>query len=104
MVEKDYVTRAEILWTLHAVMNHLSMRAAAESVQLFPLMFEDSKVAREMTLQRTKINYYITHGLGPFFKKNLLDKIRVCQHFVIGFDEALNKVAQKGQMDLFVRF
>lgn len=104
MPEADYVTRAEILWTVHTVMTHMSINAAAESVKLFSTMFEDSKTACEMSLQKTKISYFITHGLGPFFQNKLTETIKKCDFFVVGFDESLNKYAQKGQMDLFVRF
>lgn len=104
MKENVYVTRAEIIWTLHTVMSHISINSSAASVKLFPIMFEDSKTAQKMALQKTKISYYITHGLSPFFQENLIKLVQKCDFFVVGFDESLNKVAQKGQMDVFVRF
>ena len=44
------------------------------------------------------------HGLAPYFQRQLVNKIQQCEHIVVGFDESLNKVAQRQQMDLNVRF
>lgn len=57
-----------------------------------------------MKLQRTKIAYTITFGLAPYFSRELLDVCSSCDHYVINFDESLNKVVDKGQMDVFIRF
>ena len=73
-------------------------------MELFPLMFPDSDIASKMRLQRTKIAYTIVFGLAPYFFRELQNMCSACDYIVIGFDESLNKVAQKGQMDVFVRF
>lgn len=100
---KDKITRAEILWCLQTVNNHESLRAAASSCSLFKIMFPDCEIAQSMNLQKTKISYVITHGLGPFFGNILKKTIQKCDHFV-GFDESINKIAQRQQMDVNVRF
>jgi len=101
----DNVTKAEILWSLHCVCDHTSQRSAARSVSLFPNMFPYSDTACKMELQWTKVGYYINHGLGPHFSGELRKYLEDTADFVsVGFDESLNKITQKIQMDLQVRF
>lgn len=80
------------------------MNSAAKAVTLFPKMFKDSTIANNIALQKTKISYYVMYGLCPYFESELETLISKCNYFVAGFDEALNKVTQKGQMDICLRF
>lgn len=100
----DSVSNAEILWALETVTNHGSYRSAGTSVALFPKMFPDSTIASKMEISRTKIGYFVNHGLAPYFKKNLLSMVESCSDVVIGFDETFNKIAQRQQMDISVGF
>ena len=102
--EKDKKTRAEILWCLDCVMNHRSMRSAAKSVDLFKIMFTDSAIANSLELQKSKIGYTLLFGIAPHFKNELVQIIQKCNEFVIGFDESFNKVCQRQQMDVNVRY
>lgn len=104
MLQQDDVSKAEILWCMNTVMNHSSKRSAAEAVLLFPIMFPNSTIASKVQLQWNKIGYTINFGLSPYFYRELQDICSKCQFLVIGFDESLNKGAQKGQTDVFVRF
>lgn len=99
----DDVTKAEVLWAIQCVMTHKSMRSAASDVSLFLEMFPDSQIAGKMKMQKDKISYTIVFGLAPYFRQELL---KLCQTncIVIGFDESLNKVSQRQQMDINVRF
>lgn len=101
---KENVTKAEILWSLFSVTTHMSLRSAGSAVSLFKKMFADDEVAQKMQLQKTKISYIIVHGLGHYFENQLRTRLKKCKHVVIGFDESLNKIAQKQQMDVNVRF
>ncbi|XP_063243684.1 uncharacterized protein LOC134542976 [Bacillus rossius redtenbacheri] len=101
---KNENTKADILWCLLVVMNHWSVNSAGKAVQVFKAMFSDSSIAMNMRLQRTKISYTIVYGLAPYFHKELLQEISQCDFFVISFDESLNKIAQKEQMDIVIRF
>lgn len=103
-VLKDDVTKAEIIWCMHAVMQNHSLRGSESSVTLFPLMFPDSEIALKLKLHKTKISYTILYGLAPYFHGELLEMCSQCEHFVAGFDESLNKICQKGQMDVMIRF
>lgn len=46
----------------------------------------------------------ITHILGPFFQDNLANIVNKQKFFAMSFDELLNKIAQKSQMDLVICF
>ncbi|KAJ8891576.1 hypothetical protein PR048_004104 [Dryococelus australis] len=71
-------------------MLHNSMNSASARVPLFQRMFPDSSIASRLQLQRTKMEH--------------LKKCLECNHIVAGFDESLNTIAQKGQMDISVLF
>lgn len=100
----DDVTRAEILWALNGTMSHNSLRSSSSAVELFKVMFHDSDIASRVAMGKDKFSYTVTFGLGPYFQQKLLDVVRSCQFYAISFDESLNKVAQKGQMDIVIRF
>ncbi|XP_047990547.1 uncharacterized protein LOC125229685 [Leguminivora glycinivorella] len=104
MLIKDEITKAEIIWCMYQVLSHSSQRSGGQAVDLFPLMFPDSDIAKKMRLQRTKIAYTVLYGLAPYFFRQLKEECCDCDVITIGFDESLNKVAQKGQMDIFVRY
>lgn len=101
---KDQVTKAEILLCLNTVMQHNSLRNAERSVSLFSKMFPDSAIAQDMKLHKDKISYSIVFGLANYFKEELQTLLNANLNYVIGFDESLNKIAQKTQMDLSIRF
>lgn len=67
-------------------------------------MFPDSEIASNMSLQRTKLSYNIIYGIAPYFQEQLIRDVKECDAFVILFDESLNKIAQRGQMDVSIRF
>lgn len=70
----------------------------------FNLMFPDSKIAQKFSLGETKLSYLITFAIAPYYQDNLFEKLQSSKHYVVCFDEALNKVAQKGQMNMHVIF
>ncbi|GBN02756.1 Kinesin-like protein unc-104 [Araneus ventricosus] len=100
----ETVSEAEILWCLYSVMEHSSFRSAGWAVDLMKRMFTDSEIVKKMSLQRTKIAYTCVHGIAPYFVLQLQKMLADCSHLVVGFDESLNKIAQKQQMDLSIRF
>lgn len=101
---KDDISRAEILWCLQTIMSHDSLRSAGKSVLLFKRMFFDSEIAKSMKLQRTKMSYTLVYGIAPYFHDQLREECDEADHIVLGFDESLNKVVQKGQMDIVIRY
>lgn len=100
----DQVTKAEIVWCLRTVMTHSSFRSNSDLPDICKLMFPDSDIAKKFQLKKDKTSYTICFGLAPFFKNELSALLSSLESYVICFDESLNKVVQKGQMDIHVRF
>jgi len=101
---KDLSTRRDIMWCLGAVMNHDSLRASADKVPLFKLIYKDVEDVQTLQLSKSKIAYVIVYGLGDFFEREPLKTVKEKKHFAIGFDESYNKIAKKQQMDTMLRF
>ncbi|XP_055551549.1 uncharacterized protein LOC129733946 [Wyeomyia smithii] len=103
-VLKEAVTKAEISWCFHTIATHSSALSAGTAASVFKAMFPDSDIAASFELGRTKIGYLITYGLAPYFSQKILGVLTQLSEFVVGFDESLNKIAQKQQMDIVVRY
>ena len=89
---------------MKTVVSHSSFNSADGSAELLANMFTDSEIAKNMKIASTKMAYLINYGLATFFRERLQDVLAKADLFVICFDESLNKVAQRGQMDLAVRY
>ena len=85
-------------------MSHSSLHSLQLSVDLFPVMFPDSDIASRMRMHKDKNAYIVRYGLDPYLQQQLADVLNNCSFYTVSFDESLNKVAQKGQMDIVVRF
>ena len=66
-------------------------------------MFNDSAIAKPFQLGSTKCAY-MTHGIGPYYKTKLIDKIKSASYFVASYDESLNRNFQEEQMDIHIRY
>lgn len=104
VLQKDEVTKMEILWCLFTVDHEISNRTSASAVDLFKFMFNGDNTAQLFQLGRDKIAYTVVYGIARFVKQKLRHELSQSPFFVVQFDESLNKVSQRGQMDLNVRF
>ena len=48
--------------------------------------------------------YLACFGIYPYFHKLLIEKIRAVKYYILSFDESLNQINQKKQIDMIVRF
>lgn len=99
----DQVTRAETLWAINAARQGYSYFSCNESGDLFRKMFPDSKIAENFKMERNKLSYVISHGLGPFFHNDLVRDIKQSERFVLCFDEQKNNQNNK-QLDLLLKY
>jgi hypothetical protein len=99
----DQVTRAEALWAINAARHGYSYRSCDDLGDLFRSMFPDSRIAENYKMERIKLSYVISHGLGPFFHRNLVQDIKKCERFVLCFDEQKNHQNSK-QLDLLLKY
>jgi hypothetical protein len=103
-MSRDNVTKAEILWAMKMVRSHFSYRSSDDMKNLFQSMFPDSSIANQLSVGRTKISYIISFGLAPYLHQALIDNVKQSEEITVCFDEALNKIAQRGQMDVHIRY
>ena len=52
----------------------------------------------------TKRVYLACFGIYPYFHELLIEKIRAVKYYTLSFDENLNRIDQKKQMHMIVRF
>jgi hypothetical protein len=100
---EDQVTKSEILWALKSTQHGFSYKNSDETGELFRTMFPDSKIAEKFSIQHSKMSYIISHGLGPYFRDQLVEDIKNSQRFVLCFDEQTNNQNKK-QLDLLFRY
>lgn len=98
------VTVAEIRWCLKVVMSSMSFRTCIDICDLFKTIFHDSQIAKDMSISKTKCSYFISYGIAPYVKKNLLKNVQKACFYVISFDESMNSVLQEEQLDVILRF
>ena len=67
-------------------------------------MFLDSEIASRFSMGKTKIRYMILYGLAPHFKSRWREGMSSSIYYSLSFDESLNSVEQKCQLDVNVRF
>ena len=67
-------------------------------------MFPDSEKASQFSMGKTKRRYMILYGLAPHLKSRLREAINSSIYYFLYFDESLNSVEQKCQLDVNVRF
>ena len=72
--------------------------------QLFEVMFSDSDIAKTFQMSKTKVSYVIIFGLADYFYNNLIPLVKKSPFYSLLFDESLNKVLSKEQMDLQIHF
>lgn len=102
--DMEKVLESEILWALHSVETHMSDNSVNKTTPLLKKMFPDSKIADKMRLGSNKLKYLTVFGLAPYFDEELVEQVLKCNYFVACFDESLNRISQRGQMDIIVRF
>ena len=100
IVINSAVSKAEIRWNLKSVITGYSNHSDADCRS----MFHESNIAKKYHLGPDKLRYPGNLWLGPYFKNILMESIRKYGHFVISFDESLNKTTQSSELDFLVRY
>lgn len=100
----ENVLEAEILWALHSVESHMSLNSINKTLPILKLMFKGCSTAEKLKLSSKKLSYVITYGLAIYFREELEEILLKCSFYVACFDESLNRISQKGQMDVVIRY
>ena len=93
--------KAEILWVLHTIKNHISYKSNEQIDKLFARMFSDSDIAKGFSCGEKKTAYVCCFSLAPYFRSQLFEM--AVGPFVFLFDESLCQMTQLKQMDAYVR-
>lgn len=95
---------AEIRWAHKVVASHFSFRSCVDLNELFQTMAPDSEILNGFRLDKTKCRYNILYGFAPYYKQNLMSAIDSSPFYCILFDESLNEILQREQLDIHIRF
>ena len=71
---------------------------------LFGAIFPDSEGAKQYTMIKDKVSYFVLYGIALVFKEELITTVYKSPFYFIGFNESLNHMLQDKQMDIHVRF
>ena len=93
---KEDVSKAKILWVMHNVSRHKSLRDIESSLPILKKMFSDSDIAKKLQISKSKASCMITYGLKNYFQNELLTILETCDVIVVGFDESMNSVSANG--------
>ena len=104
LIISEEVLHAEVLWVIKVITCHYSFSSGRVISCLFSKMFPDSQIAQSFLCEATKCAYLACFGIYPYFHELLIEKIRAVKYYTLSFDESLNQINQKKQMDMIVRF
>ena len=87
------------MFTINTILIILAQKPASCFKKCFPIV-----ALLKFTFGKTKASFNITHGLAHYFHDLVYNSVLQSDHIVACFDESLNEVVQKVQMDLCVYY
>ena len=97
-------TKAEIVWALHCILHGYSDTSTEDFGNTLRAMCPTSPEAQDFKMGYTKLGYVANHGLYTYYKGLLKEDLLQSPFIAILFDESLNEVLQKSEMDVFTRY
>ena len=98
------VAKADIIWALYCVQHGLSDNSMKEFGETLRTMCPSSPEAQNFKMASTKLMYVVNHGLYPYFKELLQTEVAAAPYITPMFDESMNDVLQKSEMDVHIRY
>ena len=99
------VEEVHIVWALNCVKDGYSDNSADDDFgNVLRHVCPNDKVAEKFQMGQKRLMYIVDHGLFPYFKQSVKDQILKSPFIVAFFDESLNEISQKSEMDLHVRY
>ena len=96
--------KAQIIWAFQCVVQGYSDNSNIHFGDILRAMCPNSLEAQDFSMGPSKLKYVINHGLHPYYK-DLLDKeVQQSPFLTIMFDESMNDVLQKSEMDVHVGY
>jgi len=97
----DKVTKAEVLFVRKVCTSGYIYNSLRDTADVFKTMLPDSAVARDVTLNPTKLSHVISDGLGLYFHRVLVNDIRNASFFTVEVDATRNV---HHQFDIHIRY
>ena len=104
MMNAVAVSHAEIRWVMKVVTSHFSYHTCSNLNSLLASMFRDSEIAKSFQMSKTKCSYYTMYGLAPYYKEELIQKVKASPNYSILFNESLKHCLQDEQLDVQICF
>ena len=98
------VSHAEIRWVMKVVTSHFSYCSCINFNSLLASMFPDSQIAKSFQMSKTKCSYDIMYGLEPYYKEEVIQKVKASPNYAILLNESLNHCLQDEQLDVQICF
>ena len=100
IINQSFSTLATIAAKIWWVLKLVCAKHWRNSGALFTAMFLDYEIAKHFQCGHTKAGYVAHFGFAPYFNDIFYSQIPTCPYYAVSFDESLNDVVQKDQMDL----
>ena len=100
LVILEKVLHAEVLYFIRVITNHYSFSSCKDINLLLSIVFSDSQIAQSFSCGATKCAYLPCFDIYSYFHELLIEKIRAVKYYTLSFDESLNQINQKRQMDI----
>ena len=88
---------------MRVIKSRYSYNSCSDFTKILTKICPDSDIATKISIGKTKCRY-ILFGLAPYYKNELLKRINDSIYYSVSFDEALNSVIQKCQMDVNISY
>ena len=95
LIISEKVLHAEVLWIIKVITSHYSFSSCKDISCLFSIMYPDSQIAQSFSCGAT---YLACFGIYPYFHELLIEKIRPVKYYSLSFEESLNQINQKKQI------
>ena len=100
LIISEEVLHAEVVWVIKVITSHYSFSSSKDICCLFSKMFPDSQIAQSFLCGATKCTYLACFVIYPYFHVLVIEKICAVKYYTLSFDESLNQINQKKQMDI----
>ena len=104
LIISEEMSHAKVFWVIKVITSRYSFSSCKDICCLFSKMFPDSQIAQSFSCGAPKCAYSACFGIYLYFHELLIEKICVIKYYTLSFDESLNQINQKKQMDMIVRF
>lgn len=99
---KDSAYTAELIWCLKLISCNIPIQTCHDIGKVFQVMFPETAVLKQFTLNPTKASYLISDALAPYFRELFLKDLQSA-YYSLEFDETTNSAGFK-ELQTRVRF